>query len=646
MKKENKLKQQAENVENHKRIQGVSYITIIVMATVGILISINQLFQLKIAGFMPIASGYYYCLLATFLSISFLIFPARQKDNHFLPWYDWMIFAISIIVNVYFAYHAQDIILSGWEFDAPKLPLVFSFILWGLALEAVRRTSGTTLFCICLIFSLYPIFGQYLKGIFWGIPFTLVETSSFHAMGVESIIGIATRVVGDELIGYILFGAAVVASGGGKFFMDFALALLGKSRGGAAKVSVISSAFMASLSGSVVSNIVTTGTLTIPAMVKTGYRPYYAASVETCSSSGGTITPPIMGAAGFLIASFLNVPYSQVMISAAVPAFLYFFMLYMQIDLHAAKMKIEGFEDSDIPSLSKTLAEGWFFLGAILLMIFLLLFFRITALAPFYTIIFLFLCSLLSKKNRLSWKNVRDFLYESGVVVGQITAILAGIGLIIGAFSATGVANSFSRELILIAGDNIFLLLLLGAITSFILGIGMTVTACYVFLAVVLVPALVKMGLDPMACHLFVLFCGNLSYITPPVALGAISAAAIAGSSPMKTAVNSVKLGIALFILPFIFVLHPQLILHGTFLEIIIVISELVVGCVYLAAVFEGWLFFVGRISRLQRGILLVASLLIIYPDWRFTLVGLAIGFASITMAKLSSIRQPVALEQ
>ncbi len=639
MNKEGKQDLQVEIPQKKKRIHGTSYVIVVVMATIGILISINQLFQLKIGGFMPIASGYYYCLLATFLSISFLIFPARKADAQSLCWYDWLLFAICITVNVYFTANAHTILTSGWEYEAPKLPLVMSFVLWGLALEAVRRTSGTALFLICLTFSFYPIYGQYLKGILWGTPFTLTQTATFHAMGVESIIGIATRVVGNELIGYIIFGAAIVASGGGKFFMDFSLALLGKSRGGAAKVSIVSSAFMASLSGSVVSNIVTTGTLTIPAMIKTGYRPRYAAAVEACSSTGGTITPPIMGAAGFLIASFLNVPFSEVMIAAIVPAFLYFFMLFLQADLHAAKMEIKGFDESQIPKITKTLREGWFFLGAIILLIILLVVFRITAIAPFYTIIFLFVCTLFNKKNRMDWQKVKNFLYESGAVVGQITAILAGIGLIIGAFSATGVANSFSRELILLAGDSIFLLLFLGAITSFVLGIGMTVTACYVFLAVVLVPALVKMGLDPMACHLFVLFCGNLSYITPPVALGSISAATIAGSRPMATAFQSVKLGSALFILPFLFVINPALILEGSAVEVIVAVCAVSIGCVFIAVAFEGWLFFIGRINSLQRGLLFTAGILIINPNWKLCLVGLVIGLFTISAIKMLSTR-------
>lgn len=613
-----------------KRINQSAFLVIIVTSLIGIIISINQLFQLKIAGFMPVGSGYYYYILATFLSISFLVYPARKKDINHLPWYDWVIFLSCVCVNLYFASKSYTILTSGWEYEAPIIPLVSSFILWAIALEGVRRTSGNILFFICLVFSFYPIFGQYLGGMLWGTPFTLVQTSCYHAMGVESIIGIATRIVGDEIIGYIIFGAAIVTSGGGKFFMDFALSILGKSRGGSAKVAVISSAFMASLSGSVVSNIVTTGTLTIPSMIKTGYEPKYAASVETCASTGGTITPPIMGAAGFLVASFLNVPYSSVMAAAIFPAFLYFLMLFLQIDFHAAKLNIEGLKNEELPNFQEVIRDGWFFLGAIILLVILLIVYRITALAPFYTILFLFACAMIRKNTRLGGQKLLSFLFESGKILGQLTAILAGIGLIIGSFSATGIANSFSRELLIIAGENRFFLLLLGAITSFILGIGMTVTACYVFLAVVLAPALIKIGFDPMASHLFVMFCGNLSYITPPVALGAISASAIAGTNPMATGFSSSKLGILLFILPFIFVMNPALIFRADFYNIIQAVITSIIGTILMAGSLEGWIFKVGHLKLIQRIVLFSSGLMIVYPEGISDIIGFIIAIISV----------------
>lgn len=614
-----------------------SYCVIIIFSCLGVLVAINQLFYLKLFGFMPIGTAYYYYILATFLSITYLIFPARKKDKHCMPWYDWAIFALCIVTNVYLASNAYNILTKGWEYVAPPLPTAAGFVLWALALEGVRRAAGNSLFYICLAFSFYPLYGDYMPGMLWGCPFSLLETARYHAMGVESIIGIPTRVVGNLLVGFIIFGVALVSSGGGKFFMNFAMSLMGGSRGGAAKVAVISSAFMASLSGSVISNIVTTGSMTIPAMKKSGYSPTYAAAIEACASTGGTIMPPIMGAAGFLIASFMAVPYTEVMLAAFFPAVLYYLTLLLQVDNHAARAGIGGLPKDQLPSFWKTIKDGWFFLGSIFLLVFILVYIRIESWAPFFTMIFLFLCAMIKKETRYDWKKFCNFLFEAGKLMGQITAILAGVGLIVGALSGTGVANSFSRELVMLAGGNYILLLIFGAITSFILGIGMTVTACYVFLAIVLVPALVKVGLDPMACHLFVLYWGCLSYITPPVALGSITAAALAGSKPMATGWLSMKLGSAKYIVPFFFALNPALIMNGTFFEVGLAIVTALVGCVLLAASLEGWIYTLGLLNMPQRVMSFVAGFLLMYPSWQATALGLAVLSIFIFYSKMSS---------
>jgi len=617
------------------RITGISYGAIVVFTCIGILIAINQIFHLQVFGFMPIGTAYYYYLLSTFLSVSFLIFPGRQKDKYKLPWYDWLLCSICFLVNVYFALHANDILTRGWEFKAPMMPTIASFVLCILALEGVRRTGGTTLFLICFIFSLYPVYGRFLPSFLWGTPFSFSQTISYHAMSVESIIGIPVRVIGNVLIGFIIFGVALVSSGGGKFFIDFAMALLGHTRGGAAKVSVISSACMASLSGSVVSNIVTTGSMTIPAMKKTGYSATYAAAVEACASTGGSIMPPIMGAAGFLIASFLNIPYWKVMKAAFFPAVLYYVTLLLQVDLHAAKAGLGGMRKSDLPVLSETIKKGWFFFGSIILLVIMLVYLRIEPLAPFYAMIFLFFCAMLRKNTRYTPKTFVAFLFETGKLVSQITAILAGVGLIVGAMSGTGTANSFSRELVLLAGGNVVFLLLFGAMTSFVLGIGMTATACYIFLAIVLVPALVEIGLNPMGCHLFVLYWGCLAYITPPVALGSITAATLAGSNPMSTGWLSMRLGSAKYIVPFFFVLDPALILHGSIWTVGQAIVTAIFGCIMLAASLEGWLYFFGKFSSVYFRIpVFLAGVLLMYPNVYSALAGATIFLLTIILIK------------
>jgi TRAP transporter 4TM/12TM fusion protein len=611
------------------RIGRFPYWVIVATCFLGTILAVNQIFHLQVMGFMPIGTAYYYYILATFLSTVFLIFPARKQDKQRLPWYDWILFAFCLGVNIYLALNAYNILTKGWEHGAPALPTAASFVLWALSLEGIRRTGGTTLFLICGIFSFYPIYGEFMPGFLWGAPFSLIETATYHGMGVEGIIGIATRVVGDLLLGFIIFGVALVSTGGGQFFMDFAFALLGHTKGGAAKVAVISSALMASISGSAVSNVITTGSMTIPAMKRTGYEPTYAGAVEACASTGGTITPPVMGAAGFLIASFLNVPYREVILAAAFPSFLYYWTLFLQVHGHARKIGLVGMPRDELPRPAAVFKGGWYFLGAVVLLVFILGYLRVEAWAPFFVMLFLFACAILRRHNRYNWRKFTDFWFESAKLVGQITAILAGVGLIVGSLSGTGVANSFSREIVVAAGDNYLVLLVLGAVASFILGMGMTVTACYVFLAIVLVPALVTAGLHPMAAHLFVLYWGVLSYITPPVALASITAATIAGSDPMATGWQSMKLGAAKYIVPFFFAVNPSLILVGPPGWVLLDCFTAVIGCVFLAASLEGWLFYYGRVGVLPRIILFLGGFLLIYPYHWISLAGAAIVAAT-----------------
>jgi len=625
--------------ESGPRLKGPSYIVTAIMSSLGILLCINQLFYLNIAGFMPIGNAYYYYILTFYLSISFIVFPGFSRDKHRVPWYDWGLFLLCIVTTLYLGLNAYNILTKGWEYTAPALPTLAGGILWILALEGIRRAGGFSLFVICLVFSLYPLYAGFMPGFLWGSSFSLLETVRYQSMGVEGIIGIPTRVVGNLLVGFIIFGVALVSSGGGKFFMDFALSLLGHTRGGAAKVSVISSAFMASLSGSVISNVVTTGSMTIPAMKKTGYSPRWAAAVEACASTGGSIMPPIMGAAGFLIASFMNVPYTTVMLAAFFPAFLYYFTLLLQVDSHAAYAGIAGLPKDQLPKKWPTLKKGWFFLGSLFLLVFILVYMRTESWAPFYVMIFLFACAMMRKETRYTWKTFVAFIVNSGRLLGQITAILAGIGLIMGALSGTGVANSFSRELVLFAGGNTALLLIFGAITSFVLGIGMTVTACYVFLAIVLVPALVEVGLNQMGCHLFVLYWGCLSYITPPVALGAITAAAIADSKPMATAFLSMRLGSAKYILPFLFVLNPAMILMGPPNEIFLTVTTAIIGCTLLACALEGYLYLFGGLPFLLRVITFLTGFLFLYPSGYCDIAAFGISIVCVILVKMGVFR-------
>ncbi|MCZ6855709.1 MAG: TRAP transporter fused permease subunit, partial [Gammaproteobacteria bacterium] len=415
--------------------------------------------------------------------------------------------------------------------------------------------------------------------------------------------------------GFILFGIALQHTGGGKFFLDLAFALLGHVRGGPAKVAVVSSGLMGSMSGSVITNVLTTGQLTIPAMKQTGMSPETAAGIEACASTGGVLLPPIMGSTAFVMATFLEVPYYQVALAAVIPALLYFFGLFLQVDAHAATMGLKGMPRAELPSVLKTLKGGWYYLGAFIALIFLLLVLQREVIAPFIATGLLLVLNQLSPAHRWGVDDLVEFFAATGKLLVELVCVLAGVGLIVGALSVTGLSGTLVNDLLYLAGDSLWLLLIMGAVTSFVLGIGMTVTAAYIFLAIVLAPALIQANLDPMSVHLFILYWAMLSFITPPVALGAYAAASVAGSNPMRTGFAAMKLGSVIYFIPFIFVLDPTLILKGAPMAVAQSVLEALFGIWFIALGIQGYLPWLGVIrSMLRRGGLLLAGLLIAMP--------------------------------
>ena len=599
------------------RISGAVYWLTLILGGFGIMVAINQTFSFNAFGYVLIDNSYYYLLIAIFLSLAFLIFPGRKKDSGHVPLYDWALFALSVTVALYLSYHGGDMVLKGWDIVAPIEPTIAAAIMCFLALEGVRRVGGMVLFGVCMVFFTFPLWTAYAPGFLWGAGKEPLELVRAYAMGFESIVGVPMRVAGNILIGFLVFGAALVVTGGGEFFMNFASALLGKTRGGPAKVAILSSGFFGSLSGSVISNVVTTGQLTIPTMKRAGYTPAYAASVEACASTGGTLMPPVMGAVAFLMAEFLNIPYRDIVIAAAVPSFLFYLALLLQVDCYAAVKGLKGQPASEIPGLLKTLKEGWFYLFSLGLLVYLLVYARLELYAPYYATIALIVSATIfrKKENRFNLTKFRELIIESTSIIASIIAILAGIGVIVGSLAFTGVGGAFSRELLSFAGGSLPLLLIMGALTSFLLGMGVTVSACYIFLAIVLGPALIEFGLDPVASHLFILYWGMMSYITPPVALAAVAAAVIARSDAMETAFLAMRLGSIKFILPFIIVVTPSLIMRGAPEDIVVSISACVLAVLFMAGGFEGYLYGVGKASWPTRVALLVAAASFIYPD-------------------------------
>ena len=608
---------------------------VVPIAAGALLLVANQVFLLRIAGFQLPSTGFYYALIGMFFAVLFLTFPMRPADEFRVPAYDWLFAAMALGIGCYFASIAGDIINRGWDFRAPALPTLLALALFLLILEGLRRTGGTVLFVICLAFAAFPTFADHMPGLLWGSQYTPRETVSAFVMGSGAIVGVPVQVVSELVIGYLFFGAALTVTGGGRFFMDFASALMGRARGGPAKVSIISSGLYGSLSGSVVSNVISPGAFTIPTMKRCGYPPHYAGAVEACASTGGSIMPPVMGAAGFIMASFLNVPYATVVSAAILPAVLFYLALLLQVDAYAARNGLSGLPEEELPRLGRTMREGWQHLVGVLMLVGLILFAHMERSAPFISAGFMLAIAIL-RAPRDTWAMLVDTLAEAGRSSAYLYGILAGIGLIVGSLSITGVGSAVSRELVFAAGDNLYMLLVFGALTSFVLGMGMTASACYIFLAIILGPALTQQGLDVVASHLFILYWGMLSYITPPVALAAVVAAGIAGSGNLRTGIKAMRLGSVLFVLPFAFVLNPALILRGAPLHVLQSTGTAVIAIWLIACAFEGYLHFVGRLSVLPRIAAGAAGLSLLIPEAHtdFLGFGLLAGVLAYAMVK------------
>ena len=547
--------------------------------------------------YVPLETEYFYVMLALLLPLSFILYPLTRSARSHLPWYDAILAAAAFLIPAYFAYKGDAILNEGWEYTAPLHAKVLAFVLWAVVLEALRRAGGNAIFVICLLVSIYPIVAHVAPGFLKGQAVQAQVTAGFHMFGTESMLGIPMTAFANLVVGFLVFGVALQYTGGGAFFLNLAFALLGKRRGGPAKVAIFASGLMGSMSGSVITNVLTTGVMSIPAMKRVGFRPAYAGGVEACASTGGVLMPPVMGATAFVMATFLEIGYAEIVIAAAFPSLLYYLGLFMQIDAYAARNGLKGLPATELPPVSQVLRDGWYFVFVFVMLIVMLLYMQREAQAPYYATVTLLVINQLARKHRWGLKRFVEFLEGVGTLFAELLAVLAGVGLIIGALTLTGKVGSLTYELVRIAGDSVIMLLIMGALTSFVLGIGMTVTAAYLFLAVTLAPALIAGGLDRLAVHLFLMYWGMISFITPPVALGAYAAASIAQSDPMKTGFEAMRLGSIIYFVPFFFVLNPALIGQGPGGEIALVLTTAIIGIVLIASGLQGYLYGVGALD-------------------------------------------------
>ncbi len=531
---------------------------------------------------------------------------------------DLFLVGLTLAVQVYTLWDLDAFIFRRGDLNT--LDLYAGTVMLILLLEVTRRVVGWAMVIIAAFFLVQTAFSDYFFGIFYGPPsdwFTIID---YLFMRENGIYGIPLMVMATYIFLFILFGAILVRSGAGRFFINVAMALTGSKVGGPAKASVVSSCLMASVSGSAVANVVTTGSFTIPLMKRVGYRPYFAGAVEACASSGGQIMPPVMGAAAFVIAEFLNVPYLYVALAGLFPALIYFFSIFVMVHFEARKKNLGTVPKEELPDLKTELKRGGHLFLSILVIIVLMVIGYTPMFAAFWAIISILVLSSLRKETRMSPVQIFSALEEGARQAVSVSVACATAGIIIGCVFVSGLGLKFTNVIVSVAGGELWIALILTMIASLILGMGLTTTAVYITLAALVIPALVKMGVAPIAAHLFAFYFGLVSAITPPVALASFAAAGIAGSNPMQTGFHSFRLGIAKYILPFVFVFNPAIVFVGDWYHIVAAVAGAFVGIYALTVTTEGWMLKrVGWTMRIAMG---TVALMMFHPSLLTDLAG------------------------
>lgn len=549
-------------------------------------------------------------------------------DDHVIPIYDIVFALAGFLSTLYIAVHYPDLFKT--MVYRPLDGIIVASIIVLLVIEATRRTAGPVLTLVVLGLCAYAMLGYLLPGEFASRRVDLTRLAVYLGIDTNALFGQSLQVAVIIVLPFILMGQILTRAGGGDYFTDLAMAAMGRYRGGAAKIAVVGSGLFGTISGSAVANVAGVGIITIPLMKRSGFPAPTAAAIEAVGSTGGQLMPPVMGAAAFLVAEYLQVPYRDVMIAAILPAVLYYLALFMQVDLEAAKRNIAGAPLDRMPAVKLVLLKGWFFPIPFAILILGLVSWNLrpeyaALLASVVLLAFVMIFGYDGK--RLSVREAMATIVSTSAVVLDIIVVTAAAGLVIGVLNLTGVAFGLSMQLLTASGDNILVLLVITAMVAVVLGMGMPTVGVYVIMASLAAPALIKAGISPMQAHLFVMYFGMLSMVTPPVAFAAFAAANIAKASFWETGWASVKIGWAAYIVPFLFALSPQLILRGDPLQVTISVVTAFLG-VYMGSVAVVG-FLATRVPTLFRVIYAVAGLMLLAPIDLFPGAGWAnfVGF-------------------
>lgn len=553
------------------------------------------------------------------LLICFLIYGTKPGSKAAAPdWLSWALFLVSAGLAAYLMQALQpQAVLERGIMGPSQIETWLGAGLVLLVLEGARRSVGMPIVLVATAFLLYGLAGPHLPEFIAHKGYEIERLVSYLVWTTEGLFGIPLAVSATFVIIFILFGAFLDKLGAGGLFIDLALALTGRMRGGPALTAVVASGFMGSISGSSVSNVVTTGAFTIPLMRRTGYKPLFAGAVEAVASTGGQIMPPVMGAAAFVMAEMLGVSYAKIALAAALPALLYFLSLGFMVYFEAARNDLKTIERDQVRPLKESLRKGCHLLIPLGLLIYLLVVRQLSPmLAGLYSIVALVMVAslfALIRERRVPWREILEALQHGVVTATPVAMACAVAGLVIGVVSLSGLGVRFTQFVVGFSGGMLWLAALLTMLACIILGMGLPTTAAYIITAILGVPALEKLGVDPLAAHMFIFYFAIISFITPPVAISAFAASAISGANAMKTGLMSFQLGLAGFMVPFLFIYSPSILLQGSWSQVLPHTISAVIGVAALAGGLRGW--FLVDLAWWQRLFLLGAAGALIAPS-------------------------------
>jgi len=569
----------------------------------------------------------------------FLVYPISRKSRKDRLSIDSIGAAAFILICGVYIMFTWFRKMGAMGLEPPLYELVMGAIFIIFLIEGTRRALGWAFPSVAVLILLYARFGEIMPGLFAHKNYGVDRIISSMFITADGVFGMLAGISATFIFLFILFGALLREAGGGEFFINFAYGICGKFRGGPAKIAVVASSLFGMLSGSGTANVAGTGQITIPLMKRTGYPPYFAGAVETVSSAGGLLMPPIMGSAVFIMMEILGVNYLTIIKSSILMAILYYLGLFLMVDIEAQKIGLVGLKREEIPPLKKTLKEGWHFFIPLLVLIYFLGFERSSVTrAVLWANISIPFVAMMRKKTRMSFSKILNGLEKGALTAVPVVAILSLGGIVVGMITLTGLGLMMSSILIELSHGNLFLLLFMTMIASIILGMGVPPVAAYIILAILVVPALIKMGVYPLAAHLFVFYFGTIAGITPPMAPDAFVAAGIADSPMMKTALTACRLALVIFIVPYMFVYNNALLLVGGIGEVLIVCVTAFFGVYALASAAQNYLG--GKLPFYFRIALFIGGGCLIYPGYLTDILGVVVVITLIAIKAPDTLKR------